>query len=564
MQNAVDATFIRVCLEYKDKITNDEIGYEKFKNIFNPDAGDLDNDKYAIEVSLKKYGSGWHFTIADHGVGMSKNDLTYLLKIGSSTQNVERKKIIDSMPEFAKPSGVFGIGFQSVFLLTEKVTLRTRRFDDGDCLKVELNSPLKSGFVALRTSEGRFKPYGTIIDFEITNTSLFKRNVKGYNKEFKTRNGNYDFIENTEDELFAACVQDEIAFFSYNTIIPIYFNGKLMSKRKEYAFYKDENTGLFIEISPVTKEDLLFRDDATFSSENMVVSYRGSIVEHLKFVNSIKFIPLNINILSGLASEILQVDRDSFKDEYEFKLIKIIERIGVRFLSETFDEIPNDDFKLRASMFLEYYSNDNQHKEWKKIPICKGISLGSFIDSKKELVISSYNVDVQMEDKIQLDFNDPKTDLLTCVLRRNGYKIKFDAVKSMFDSLSPVFIFSSYEKNDQLEWKSWLQLYKQRNSVRSLMPCIGFEKLQIDKRKIIGVRLGRDPMNMFEKIDYPQTVCPVVVNENGDLKWSVSDKLYQCVFDNQIEEKQVPLNKIKELYGEMKKKFDPIIAELNG
>ena len=57
---------------------------------------------------------------------------------GSSNKNVEKKKLMDRMPEWMKPSGTFGIGFQSVFLLTEEVTLITRKFNKEAILKAKL------------------------------------------------------------------------------------------------------------------------------------------------------------------------------------------------------------------------------------------------------------------------------------------------------------------------------------------------------------------------------------------------------------------------------------------
>lgn len=555
LQNAVDATFIRLYLECKDKISNDKEGYRIFVEQINQD------EKYAINVSLELKDGGYLFSIKDHGVGMSKEDLSYLLKIGSSSQNINRKKVIDQMPEYAKPSGVFGIGFQSVFLLTDKVKLWTRQFDGGSLIEADLNSPLKNGFVALKTSAGDLKPYGTVIEFKINDTSLFKKNVKGYNSEFKTKFGKYDFIENTEDELFAALIQDEIAHFAYNSIVPIYFNKEKVSKRKEYSFYQDEDSKEFIEISPTTKEDFLYRNDYMDSSENMVVSFRFSLVENLHFANTIRYLPLNVNILSGNSLDILQINRDSFKEDYEIKLAEIIKRIGVKYLNEKFDSFENDELKMGASMFLEYYSENNLHKEWEKLPFPNEETFKSFIDAEKSLVVVNTEIPVMGNDMNQMELNDPKAALLTLVLRRKGYKIRFFGISDFFGKMTPAYEFSLKLKEDKVEWKSWLQIYKERKNIRSLMPCIGFDKLEVKENMLF--RFGHDPMYIFEKISYPRTACPVVLDDEGNLKWHVTEKLIQWVYDNK-KDKSITQKEIKNEYERMKIIFEPIIKELNG
>lgn len=103
LQNAVDATYLRV---YKE----------------NPGIKDLELFRqkcghYPIEVKMncvskddsKEKSNRWQIEIKDQGIGMSKDDLQFLSKTGSSGNNIEKKQLIQSVPEYLWPSGAFGI-----------------------------------------------------------------------------------------------------------------------------------------------------------------------------------------------------------------------------------------------------------------------------------------------------------------------------------------------------------------------------------------------------------------------------------------------------------------------
>lgn len=73
-------------------------------------------DKKRVEVVVK-----------DRGIGISKEDVKYIANIGSSEMNVSRKKLVEEMPDWLKPSGIFGIGIQSVFQIARCIEFYTRQ-----------------------------------------------------------------------------------------------------------------------------------------------------------------------------------------------------------------------------------------------------------------------------------------------------------------------------------------------------------------------------------------------------------------------------------------------------
>lgn len=82
-------------------VSNEEI--QKYVN---------DSNHYGIRV-----------TIRDHGTGISKDDLIKISNVGSSYE--EKKHFIDKMPDWLKPTGQFGIGLQSAFLVSDSIKART-------------------------------------------------------------------------------------------------------------------------------------------------------------------------------------------------------------------------------------------------------------------------------------------------------------------------------------------------------------------------------------------------------------------------------------------------------
>src|SRR5690606_2217749 len=122
LQNAVDATLLRVWMEHKD---DDELNFETPKLL------EIKNDLFKkfpikIEINESDVENGykvWDLSITDNGIGVSSYDLEFLMNTGSSSKNLKKLKLVESMPYWLQPSGIFGIGFQSVFMLTDEVTL---------------------------------------------------------------------------------------------------------------------------------------------------------------------------------------------------------------------------------------------------------------------------------------------------------------------------------------------------------------------------------------------------------------------------------------------------------
>lgn len=66
--------------------------------------------------------------VKDKGIGIALEDIKFIADIGSSKENNTRlRRLMEDMPAWMKPSGIFGIGLQSVFQLTDCIEFYTRQ-----------------------------------------------------------------------------------------------------------------------------------------------------------------------------------------------------------------------------------------------------------------------------------------------------------------------------------------------------------------------------------------------------------------------------------------------------
>jgi hypothetical protein len=152
IQNAADATLMRLFIER---------GAEAFPT-HEGSMRDLRQalQAYPIDVTIARLedvsvgASIWkqyRFVVEDRGTGIARDDVPHLQKIGSSRKNPTRAACIARMPEWMRPSGTFGIGLQSAFLVTQALTLDTKT-THGASQTIVLRAE-EGGTIEVRASE---------------------------------------------------------------------------------------------------------------------------------------------------------------------------------------------------------------------------------------------------------------------------------------------------------------------------------------------------------------------------------------------------------------------------
>lgn len=150
------------------------------------------------DVRKVKGEFGVRVTIRDHGTGISKDDLIKISNVGSSYE--EKRHFIDKMPDWLKPTGQFGIGLQSVFLITDSVTARTYT-RSGEKFEITFNkvSNGSGGYINVKPlPQEDYVTFGTT--FEIFLDCKYKLPHADFWKAWNTESDDADrFIDEYDD-----------------------------------------------------------------------------------------------------------------------------------------------------------------------------------------------------------------------------------------------------------------------------------------------------------------------------------------------------------------------------
>ncbi len=209
IQNAIDASLLQL---WKDILENKYISFGLSKDSVIPskafskehgfsdfDLLDLLDEKKAsifgnydvsVEVIKDLQRQKVFLVVKDKGIGITKEDMKYISNIGASKEkNIRIRKLIEKMPPWLKPSGVFGIGLQSVFQLTDCIEFYTRQHNTPEQLLSLYSYGKNHGKIEIREVPENID--GMYYDNAIPGTNV---KIAIESRKFKDSDGNINFI----------------------------------------------------------------------------------------------------------------------------------------------------------------------------------------------------------------------------------------------------------------------------------------------------------------------------------------------------------------------------------
>jgi hypothetical protein len=312
IQNAVDATLLRIWETDRETVE---------KLIAEGKAGQLPSEllaKYPITIRFQQSEDQkqneaneqieWLLTITDQGTGISQSDLQYITNVAGSGNNAKRRMLINSMPEWLRPSGTFGIGLQSAFMWSEQISIETKSLYTQEALDIKLHSPAGSnkGLVEIEEVNDYKRPIGTSLTISIKTAAKSFRGPWFLEPDKSILAQQMVDCDPLLDQFFpneAYSLMDKVletalyAPAKFNFIFPIeVFDGEIDSKITVGDFYEETNCR-FSVILGTNLRDKLF--------------YRGQLVNDDKELPSFYFFDYAIDIYSTRASDWLTFNRNS-------------------------------------------------------------------------------------------------------------------------------------------------------------------------------------------------------------------------------------------------------------
>lgn len=507
------------------------------------DLYELAKNNYAIDVSItRKNEKSISVVIKDKGLGISIDRLKYLTHTGSSSKDIEKQLVIKRMPEWMHPSGIFGIGFQSIFLLTDKISIITKDYATDKKMSLEMYGPSSDmkGEIFLKQMSDRIDA-GLAIIFDIA----------------------ADMLEDTDKDPFCATptrtdiekIADIVLRYAESSMIPIRVNGSL-TDRIEYDYF-DPITNIEVKIG-----DLSFRLNST---QTTVHRYRNAIVNIDSF--SHLFIHTQVNLHYGNARHLLTLSRERINTP---ELSSVKERITdalVNYInSEKFAQ-KNDilDKQMMFALFVKHYKLEERIK--RNFPNVEDIEIPNLSGNKLTLreVLESKYITLRCSNQSFFTINREAQDSIIITVSTFGIHNTFfyDYVQLLFDlllekkqnscckdlNLESGFLEKEYMFTDDENFTTNLAINNVRyicriTSQRCFIHFIkGYDDIKIPAI-FVDNRMKHDTDFMVRDIFNFTKILSPFISVNGKTKDCRNEILYQYV----SEANGVPIERVKSTY----------------
>lgn len=368
IQNALDASKIQLWRDLRSGIYNPWI---KNKNIDLKDLTpfDIDEDIYSnykiiVQVDYIEE-ERVRITVKDNGIGINEESLFNMANVGESWNRREKfKKELRDMPSWLKPTGGFGIGIQSCFMVSDEINIKTKTYNNDNGIKIKIESGKEEGYITCEVDNKINFNRGSEIVVDVDEGLEIKYTFPGYVYE---KMKSYDSFED-ENKFFLWAITQYIDEEFENPLFELELVHKNKIEKNYRSIIKNYNEMLSRE-NFKSENNYLFR----FDDNNLNIVYLWDkqystsinitllpIKEYGSSLNQIYFKGVKVNTLSRFwidvcniscningmdTAEVLTLNREEIRKETEYIIFNMMNE-AVKFVAEKYKE------KMRNNNFI--------------------------------------------------------------------------------------------------------------------------------------------------------------------------------------------------------------------
>lgn len=478
IQNAEDATKIQLWRDIKSGMYYSTNGIDKSKvesgKLLPNDIPEWIYQIYSINITIEKNNdNNAILSVIDHGTGISIDILKLICNVGQSYfQKDERKQEIEDMPVWLRPTANFGVGLQSCFMVTDKITIYTNSNSDA-AYKLTFKSGKQEGYVNVEPIQD-FNSRGSMVMIEISNSFHFSYSVMGFTaknfKRIEPFESNCFIIYKLIESIYIEC---DNSFFDINVNSKsINFSDKIKTKmckennfptkalKKDILYDFDKESGTITywynnniyRISPNKNSDgdvkVKFKGKRVFKTKIYELGYIGFIIDiDIYGISTKNALSLNREELKYEASSKVNNDINYLIREYFDFLLKNPEVLDINtdladnfmLTSWRFDKAFSKELRQKVSnnqMFRILRLNGNENYE---VEYCSLYEI-----AEKYPNIPYINHDIASEKKIGID-SFTENELIE-ILKKSNFDKKQNEVLIIDNWIKRFFSLSYIDK----------------------------------------------------------------------------------------------------------------------
>lgn len=395
LQNAIDASKIQLWMDLQNgrydsiSLKNDEIFDNSQLTPFDLDKRVYQNYEIKIYVEWNENKNKIRIKFKDNGIGIERDYMEKLSVIGTRWHGrPQYQSMIKKMVKWLQPTGGFGIGLQSAFMVSNSVEIITKSEEEAYGYKINLSTQEKNGGTVAITQMDEKILRGTTVSYEISPDKfqawmrwLAKQEENevyylGEQDDYEYKSSDWDeFDENGILKYVTEFMENYIASLAPNSLFPIVIKSPITKERvlegiewPEVNYWMDSSKYIeeqyrgkeFIglEISKKDKEDPKFliwnKTDNIYMKIKMYksmdkVCYKNIVVRDCDKSKLDLFSQYSICVdFMGIhVKDCIHLHRNSFLEDFKYDVyVKECFGIYLLYLKKNYNHFSEDDLEF--------------------------------------------------------------------------------------------------------------------------------------------------------------------------------------------------------------------------